>query len=75
MIDLEYNAGSADKAVLVSIITEKLEGHETPDETNRSLDELKELLRTLHVSALKSIYQRRKKLTPVPLLEAVNSRK
>ncbi|MCB9091100.1 MAG: GTPase HflX [Halobacteriovoraceae bacterium] len=64
MIDLEYNAGSADKAVLVSIITEKLEGHETPDETNRSLDELKELLRTLHVSALKSIYQRRKKIDP-----------
>ncbi len=48
------------RASLVSIICPKLEGHEDAQKTNSSLDELKELLRTLGISTVERYIQNKK---------------
>lgn len=56
------------KATLVSIICENFPGHTTREETDASLDELRELLRTLEIEAGEQYIQVRKKSEAATIL-------
>ena len=64
----EYKISRDDKATLVSIVCENFEFHKDLDQTMVSLDELRELLRTLGIEAGDQHYQNRKKLDPATIL-------
>ncbi|HAZ11822.1 MAG: GTPase HflX [Bdellovibrionales bacterium GWA2_49_15] len=58
-IDHEYQIRAGAHATLVSIVNVKMKGHEDQAETDRSLLELRELLRTLGIKAGEEFIQRK----------------
>ena len=58
------------KASLVSLVCDKFESHSTIIETNNSLRELRELLRTLGLSSGEEYVQNRKQLDAATMLGA-----
>ncbi len=58
-IDHDYQIKAGSHATLVSIINVKIKGHEDQTETDRSLLELRELLRTLGIKAGEEFIQRK----------------
>ncbi len=64
----EYKLPLGQKASLVSIICDKFENHSTVVETNSSLRELRELLRTLGIPAGEEYIQNRKQIDPATML-------
>lgn len=66
----EYKLPLGKKASLVSIVCDKFENHATLIETNHSLRELRELLRTLGLIAGEEYVQNRKQLDPATMIGA-----
>ncbi|MES2527677.1 MAG: GTPase HflX [Bdellovibrionota bacterium] len=64
----EYKLPLGQKASLVSIVCDKFENHSTVIETNNSLRELRELLRTLGITAGEEYVQNRKQIDPATML-------
>jgi GTP-binding protein HflX len=64
----EYRLPLGQKASLVSIICDKFENHSNAIETNNSLRELRELLRTLGINAGEEYVQNKKQLDPATML-------
>lgn len=64
----EYKLPLGQKASLISIVCEKFENHSTVLETNNSLRELRELLRTLGIIAGEEYVQNRKQIDPATML-------
>jgi GTPase len=64
----DYKLPLGQKASLVSIVCDKFDSHSTILETNNSLRELRELLRTLGVDAGEEYVQNRKQLDPATML-------
>jgi GTP-binding protein HflX len=64
----EYKLPLGQKASLVSIVCEKFENHSSALETNASLKELRELLRTLGVIAGEEYVQNKKQIDPSTML-------
>lgn len=68
MLDNEFHINTQSQATLVSLVTPQLGEHRTPQESQRSLTELRELLRTLGVRAMSEIIQNRKHIDPATFL-------
>lgn len=64
----EFKLPLGQKASLVSIVCEKFENHSTVIETNSSLRELRELLRTLGLIPGEEYVQNRKQIDPATML-------
>lgn len=64
----EFKLPIGQKASLVSIICDRFENHKTAIETNASLRELRELLRTLGIYAGEEYIQNRKQIDPATML-------
>jgi len=64
----DYKLPLGQKASLVSIVCEKFENHSTILETNNSLRELRELLRTLGLIPGEDYIQNRKQIDPATML-------
>lgn len=64
----DYKMPLGQKASLVSIVCDKFESHSTILETNNSLRELRELLRTLGIVAGEEYIQNRKQIDPATML-------
>lgn len=64
----EYKLPLGQKASLVSIVCDKFENHSTVLETNNSLRELRELLRTLGLVGGEEYVQNRKQIDPATML-------
>ena len=64
----EFKIDLGKKATLVSIVCDSFENHNTKENTESSLTELRELLRTLGVEAQGQYYQNRKKLDAATIL-------
>ena len=64
----EFKMPLGQKASLVSIVCDKFESHSTVLETNNSLRELRELLRTLGINAGEEYVQNRKQIDPATML-------
>lgn len=64
----EYRLPLGQKASLVSMVCERFENHATAIETNNSLRELRELLRTLGIVAGEEYVQNRKQIDPATML-------
>ena len=64
----EYKLPLGQKASLVSIVCERFEHHATELETNNSLKELRELLRTLGIVDGEEYVQNRKSIDPSTML-------
>ncbi len=64
----EFKLPLGQKASLVSIVCEKFENHSTVIETNNSLRELRELLRTLGLVPGEEYVQNRKQIDPATML-------
>ena len=72
MLDNEFHISREGQASLVSIVTHRLEEHTSEVETERSLKELQELLRTLGIKYGNSYIQKRKTIDTPPLLVLEN---
>lgn len=68
MLDNEFNIDTNYTATIVSIVTPNFKEHSTEAETNRSLTELKELLRTLGIKTNSAQIQNRKEIDPATIL-------
>lgn len=65
----EFTISTREKVVLISLICETFEFHRSDDETYRSLEELKELLRTLDVRYHDQIFvQKKSKVDPATIV-------
>lgn len=64
----EFEVKLGHKATLVSIVCSNFEFHNTLDQTEKSLIELRELLRTLDVETGSQHYQNKSKLDPATIL-------
>lgn len=64
----EYNLPLGQKASLVSIVCDKFDSHSTIVETNNSLRELRDLLKTLGLIAGEEYVQNRKQIDPATML-------
>lgn len=64
----EFKIELGKKATLVSIVCESFENHNNKENTEASLVELRELLRTLGVEAQSEHFQNRKKIDPATIL-------
>lgn len=64
----DYKLPLGQKASLVSIVCDKFEHHATEQETNNSLKELRELLRTLGIVDGEEYVQNRKSIDPATML-------
>lgn len=64
----DFKIPNQSKAVLVSIVCENFESHRTQHETEASLEELRELLRTLGVKAGSQHIQNKKNIEPATIL-------
>lgn len=64
----EFKLPLGQKASLVSLVCERFESHSTPQATAASLRELRELLRTLGMTAGDEYIQNRKQLDPATML-------
>lgn len=68
MLDNEFNIDTDFTATIVSIVSPNFKEHSTDQETNRSLVELKELLRTLGIKVNSAQIQNRKEIDPATIL-------
>lgn len=68
MLDNEFHISRNAEATLVSVVCPKLDEHKTPEDTERSLAELRELLRTLGLKSHGQYIQNRKSLDPATIL-------
>jgi GTP-binding protein HflX len=68
MLDNEFYISRDAKASLVSLVCPKFEEHATEKETLRSLGELRELMRTLHIETGEQYIQNRKTVDPATIL-------
>lgn len=68
MLDNEFNIDTDFTATMVSIVSPNFKEHSTDAETNRSLTELKELLRTLGIKTNSAQIQHRKEIDPATIL-------
>lgn len=68
MLDNEFFISRESRASLVSLVCPSFKEHATLDETNRSLTELRELLRTLGIEAGESYVQNKKTVDPATIL-------
>lgn len=68
MLNNEFHIKTNQKAILVSLISETLEGHRNESEMEYSLGELKELCRTLNIEVIKTVVQKRKNIDPATLV-------
>lgn len=68
MLDSEYTLTPDGKACLVSIVCPKFAEHSTEEETTRSLEELRELMRTLGMQAGSEFIQNKKTIDPATIL-------
>lgn len=68
LLDSEYTLTPDGKACLVSIICPKFAEHSDEHETHRSLEELRELMRTLGVEAGSEFIQNKKTIDPATIL-------
>lgn len=64
----QFRINTKIKALLVSIVCPNFEGHNDPEETKRSLVELKELLRTLNIETVGEVVQNRKTIEAATIL-------
>ncbi len=63
-----YKIQNNENAYIVSVVSDKFKGHETKEESDRSFNELKELLRTLEVNCIGEAIQNKKKLESSTIL-------
>jgi GTPase len=68
MLDDEFHIAPDAKASMVSLVCPKLEGHKTETDTQRSLTELRELLRTLGIETSYQYLQNRKDIDAATFL-------
>lgn len=68
MMDNEFYISRDSKAALVSIICPSFEEHSNEKDTTRSLNELRELMRTLHIETRGEYVQNKKTLDPGTIL-------
>lgn len=68
MLDNEFHISREGQASLVSIVTHRLEEHTSEVETERSLKELQELLRTLGIKYGNSYIQKRKTIDTATII-------
>tara|TARA_R110000868_G_scaffold16687_5_gene74185 strand:- start:2732 stop:4075 length:1344 start_codon:yes stop_codon:yes gene_type:complete len=68
MLDNEFHINIESQATLVSLVTPHLGEHRTAKESQRSLTELRELLRTLGIKAMSEIIQNKKQIDPATFL-------
>ena len=68
MLDNEFHISTDAKASMVSLVCPKFEEHKTEKDTQRSLDELRELLRTLGIETGDQYIQNRKAVDPATIL-------
>jgi len=68
MLDNEFNIDTNFTATIVSIVSPNFKEHSTDQETNRSLVELRELLRTLGIKVNSAQVQNRKEIDPATIL-------
>tara|TARA_R110000868_G_scaffold117600_2_gene312194 strand:- start:2011 stop:3354 length:1344 start_codon:yes stop_codon:yes gene_type:complete len=68
MLDNEFHINIESQATLVSLVTPQLGEHRTAKESQRSLTELRELLRTLGIKAMSEIIQNRKQIDAATFL-------
>ena len=68
MLDNEFHIKSTSNATLVSIVSPALKGHSTQQESEHSLQELKELLRTLNIKHTHTHIQTRKEISPATVI-------
>lgn len=68
MLDQEFHISKDAKAALVSIVCPKFEEHSSLEQTNRSLIELRELLRTLNIETGPEFIQNKKTVEPATIL-------
>jgi GTP-binding protein HflX len=65
----EFTISQKEKVVLISIVCDNFEFHRSEDETYRSLEELKELLRTLKVEYHQEVFvQKKSKVDPATII-------
>ena len=64
----EYQIKLESKATLVSIVCQNFEFHNSLEQTNSSLVELRELLNTLGIEAGSEHFQNRSKVDPATML-------
>ncbi len=67
-MELKTDIAPENNVALISVISEKFEGHQNTEETERSLSELEELMRTLGANSVGSFVQNRKKIDPATIL-------
>ncbi len=67
-MELVYDVKKHERAFAVTVVSEKFDGHETIQESQRSLLELKELLRTLEVDCIGDATQNKKKIESATIL-------
>lgn len=65
----EFTISTKEKVILISVVCDSLEFHRTEDETLRSIEELKELLRTLDVTYHEKVFiQKKSKVDPATIV-------
>lgn len=68
MLDNEFNIDPTLHATIVSIVSPNFKDHTNEEDTQRSLSELKELLRTLGIKTTSQHVQNRKEIDPATIL-------
>lgn len=68
MLDNEFHISKDARATLVSIVCPGFEEHKSEEDTQRSLAELKELMRTLGVETVGEVVQNRKSIDPATII-------
>lgn len=68
MMDEEFNIDSNYRATLVSIVSPGFPDHQNETESRRSIDELRELLRTLGLKTGEAYIQNKKEIDPASIL-------
>lgn len=70
MFDHEFKIPLDTKATLISIVCPRFKGHESAHESERSMEELKELMRTLGIGVTGTHIQNRKQLDSATMIGA-----
>ncbi|MGB0455234.1 MAG: GTPase HflX [Bacteriovoracaceae bacterium] len=68
MLDNELHISKNSKALAISLVSPQLQSHKDENETRRSINELKELLKTLEVPCTHEVIQNRRNVDPATIL-------
>jgi GTP-binding protein HflX len=68
MLDQEFHIDTSSKASIITMVCPDFEGHKTLEESEHSLNELKELLRTLRMEVVSQHLQNRKTIDPATII-------